>query len=866
MTLKTAFEYIKESSFYTSDRYEWLRPVIEATLNETLTDELIVKTTRLIYESQEQEDEPNEPNEPEAAEPTEQTLDAFTICKIKSINKITNIGLVDVNTPINFKDDLNIIYGKNASGKSSIYTAMCNALGISKASLPNLNKEASEMSVSLISVNFDQNPKELNWPTTDEQDLKGIRIFDSDVCTYLVEKDQLNKFELSHLKSEYFPLLNNVFETISERLEDYKQSLNEGFTISITAIQKAIPQFSETSELFSKDTIESIEITKEQKETLASLKTELKTIQESNPSATCKNIKTSHKAGKDVLNLIGEFNESIDDNGKVKLEWKCKFNNVIAETSSNLKEYIRLKSIVDAEGEKKLGDLLPSDWFNNLKWKDFVEKSIAFIDSLDEKTSQKYKSENCPYCLQSYTSEKTKKLVEAYHTLQNENKIQLEKIVATLGNTINDLNDAIEDLGNIPEYLAVFNSEIESISEENIISIDVNRLETFFMEIIEQIEKKEDKDIDSANIEYLSQFGESILKLEKKHYDVIQRLDGGISARDEKIEKIKTQRSPLAIKQSIIENKKSLLTCIELKKNLDNLKSKIADLTAIKQATSTLSTKFTREVPLDVFKRQLEIEYQALGHTIPDTWSIKSQTDGPKNKRVYSIKDKRISEIFSEGERKVHALADFFTEAEINNFKGVYIFDDPVNSLDEDKIGLVKNRIMKLVDDGNQVFIFTHNLVFLNFLIETEKEKISQVNRLSDQILFEENVILGTDQGLSKRIKAIKKRMTDLNSDEELQRDIHFLRNVYDLISGYLESYVEVKIFFNVINRYRPNIRMHSLNRLKGFDYGTVEHIMKLYHQTSRKGSRHSQPPGAPEPNYDELEEHYKTLIDSYSL
>ena len=41
-------------------------------------------------------------------------------------------------------------------------------------------------------------------------------------------------------------------------------------------------------------------------------------------------------------------------------------------------------------------------------------------------------------------------------------------------------------------------------------------------------------------------------------------------------------------------------------------------------------------------------------------------------------------DIFSEAERKIHALADFLAQCQLNNFRGVYVFDDPVNSLDED--------------------------------------------------------------------------------------------------------------------------------------------------------------------------------------
>ena len=86
------------------------------------------------------------------------------------------------------------------------------------------------------------------------------------------------------------------------------------------------------------------------------------------------------------------------------------------------------------------------------------------------------------------------------------------------------------------------------------------------------------------------------------------------------------------------------------------------------------------------------------------------------------------------------------------------------------------------------------------------------------------------------------------------------MRNVYDLISGYLETYVEGKIFKNIITRYRPNIRMQSLEKMESIDTDKIKKLMTLYNQTSRKGSRHSQPIGTPPPKYPDLLKHYEEL------
>jgi len=286
----------------------------------------------------------------------------------------------------------------------------------------------------------------------------------------------------------------------------------------------------------------------------------------------------------------------------------------------------------------------------------------------------------------------------------------------------------------------------------------------------------------------------------------------------------------------------------------------------LKQIASRNATSFSEKYPLEEFKKILNDEYKDLGFHPPEYWNISASTSGQTNKRVYSLKDKRVSEIFSEGEKKVHALADFFAECELNGFSGVFIFDDPVSSLDEERMEAVKDRILALCEQGNQVLVFTHNLVFLNLLVDTAKEGITNLERLERKILIERDIILGgTENKLKKRLTKIGERIKLLSKREEDEIDLLDIQNVYDLISGYLEDFVEVIIFKDVINRYRTNIRMNSLDRLEETDFDEIKEVFDFYKRISRKCSRHSHPPGTPEPKLSELEGHFEELCECFN-
>ena len=84
-------------------------------------------------------------------------------------------------------------------------------------------------------------------------------------------------------------------------------------------------------------------------------------------------------------------------------------------------------------------------------------------------------------------------------------------------------------------------------------------------------------------------------------------------------------------------------------------------------------------------------------------------------KKAVAGGEHRPSDVLSEGEQKVIALADFLAEASLKPPAPV-IFDDPINSLDYIRIREVVNRIVALCQ-SRQVIVFTHNIWFTTELL-----------------------------------------------------------------------------------------------------------------------------------------------------
>ncbi|UUZ79319.1 hypothetical protein LJK88_29625 [Paenibacillus sp. P26] len=146
------------------------------------------------------------------------------------------------------------------------------------------------------------------------------------------------------------------------------------------------------------------------------------------------------------------------------------------------------------------------------------------------------------------------------------------------------------------------------------------------------------------------------------------------------------------------------------------------------------------------------------------------------------------------------------------------------------------------------------------------KDKINKITRLSSQVHIEANKALDNISAMKERHKEITRRIQLFKQKSELDILEYELRNVYDLMSGYLEDYVEQKLLSGIISRYRPNIRMNSIVSLKGIKDELIDELCELYEQTSRKGSWHSQPLGAPKPSFDELLVHFQNLEQRFKF
>lgn len=229
-----------------------------------------------------------------------------------------------------------------------------------------------------------------------------------------------------------------------------------------------------------------------------------------------------------------------------------------------------------------------------------------------------------------------------------------------------------------------------------------------------------------------------------------------------------------------------------------------------------------------------------------------------------------LSNILSEGEQRVVAIASFLAELQTASHNGGIIFDDPVCSLDHSYREKVARR---LVAEGRhrQVIIFTHDIVFLLAISEA-------AGRLRVPLLAQTILRDGGSPGIctcgvpwhamkvDDRLKYIRKTLDEVRRARQggNQDGYEMLgRRCYGLLRETWERALEEVLFNDAINRFRPSI---ETQRLKGVaietsDYVTIDEGMS---KCSRWMTGHDSA-GAiatPFPEPAEIEDDIKQLVD----
>ena len=723
---------------------------------------------------------------------------------IDKIDHLENINALDKECIVEFGKNLTIIYGDNGAGKSGIGRLLSNACYSRKPRklLPNAKTSIHPTDLKAKAdfyITDDSGTKVIKYTIDEIYDaLKSFSVFDHE-CS-VIHLNSENIVEFVPLKIHIFDEIFKSISAIEAKLQkEIGLKRKENPTENIFSNNSKIKEFIDA--LSGDTTEEEINIALEFTESDKKLLTEKQSTREEKQK---QDISKQKKELTDECNDLNNFkNKLISKSTVLSLAREEKINILIKEIKEK-REITKKISIHSFE--------FPS--FTNIgspEWRSLIMAAKILYDK-EIVSSETIELEYCLLCRQTLTS-KEKTLFEDYWKFLKstaeiellEARRKLKLALDTLSSEIIDWptfsdaeiavkivqKDSPVELAKIKSAFNNFHIQIikwiDNIKNENpVVFVDPKIDITTIIALIDTKKEVEKKLVDTT-LE-IKKLDEEIINLNHK-----QRASGIIS-------KIKDYVLWLRWQKAV-----SMINLSNSKRNTTRKKTEIMDKLVISKYVEIFNEETEK------LKCNFGLIVESHGREVQIVKGLKLNFAPGYNP----------SDILSEGEQTVSALADFLTEAKLDNNNSGIIFDDPVNSLDHLRKNIIAENLAEEAKE-RQVIILTHDLSFL-FYLQTYAEKNSiphvavSIRKNGDKV----GVIKQELPWLALKVKSkvgylrnelpkIKKIEGD--DQEKYRKEV---KSWYELLREAWERAVEERLFNGVVQRFSPAIQTQRLNKLK---------------------------------------------------
>lgn len=283
-------------------------------------------------------------------------------------------------------------------------------------------------------------------------------------------------------------------------------------------------------------------------------------------------------------------------------------------------------------------------------------------------------------------------------------------------------------------------------------------------------------------------------------------IDAAMKGRDELIKqltKLRGEIEPLEYAQTIAAELNKLRGA---QWRVDRSKFWSTKLPAFTQTLTKITKKAKdahEELVVVDFEERLNEEYKALTEKDMAAFGVTLARKGTDAAVTVlpQIGGKDIEGVLSEGEQRVHALALFFAEIETCP-QSVLVFDDPISSFDYNYIANYCTRLRDFVQKhpAHQIIVLTHNWEFF-VQLQTTLNQARLDSHLSVQVL--ENCAVVAEY--SEKLDELKNDIEDvLNAPGEPSK------SQKEEIAGKMRRLIEVVVNTHVFNQQRHQYKQKS--------------------------------------------------------
>jgi energy-coupling factor transporter ATP-binding protein EcfA2 len=766
--------------------------------------------------------------------------------RLISISDLKGINALNPRNPLKFgEEDITVIYGPNASGKSGYVRALKHACGARQPGrlYPNIFLDSPVGQSCKFVYQINGNACEVDWLVADgiNMDLSAIQIYDSDCAdVYISEENELT-YEPGVLASfrDLAVICDQVCKSIDYEialktstkplLSEKLSNTQDGKWYKEISDQTTDEEINEKCQWTSEDEIEYRQIKRR--------------LSEPDPKAKAKNLKTSKQHLCRILEVFGSLAYYLSPE-------KCAMY-----LEAQYDAHIKRKAAT--EDAKKVFENAPISGVGTESWRLFWEQARAYSEQ------EAYKGKPFPYteedarcilCQQELEIDARKRL----ESFENYIRGSLEREAEKAEDKLKGLKQQFDELPNIEDLnLLMDSSNIIDDHERNELLNFRDELGKRKQELLQAEYGEAFSELKGINTIRMLNYKAEILEKEARQYES----DLAIEERN----KLEQRALNYEVKKWLSDNQTAVVKEVNRLKEIRSLEQckKLTSTKAISDKKSSLSNELITEALLERFRNELK----KLHAEKIDVDIIKTRTEKGKVLHQIIIKNNKlgvpVSDVLSEGEFRIVSLAAFLADVEGHKNMSTFVFDDPISSLDQDFEEATAYRLIEL-SHSRQVIVFTHRLSLLASLQSAADKDGSALNVIGLQGPGEPREAPLPAQKPKKAINTLLERVVRARKvlTEHGQEEYEMIAiGICSDIRITLERLIENDLLADVIQRFRRPIitqgKLHKLAKITLDDCKYIDNLMTKYSQYE-----HSQPNEAPIsiPGPDELGDDLQTL------
>ena len=737
--------------------------------------------------------------------------------KLLSIDDVRNVNIIQSGQTQPFSENgITVVYGDNGSGKSGysrILKLACQARDKEERILPNVYATAPTGTPSAtLKIKQDGNTKDVTWTqgTAVDPVLTNITVFDGR-CARVITDD---RSEIS-----YLPYGGDVFQKTAEIVLKVKADV-EAEIAPLTPVQDSAVVAGTPSAIF----LESLsEITKEEAIQAATAWTPQDDVELASQEELART-SDSTKATQEVARF-NKIKARVNDAASTMSELAAACAGLTNEAIEKVLAELNAAQLAhtSAVAERQTPEPLPgvastNQWEILYKAAKQYSEEVAYLGESFPKTTNAV----CVLCQQPLSEE----AVARFGRFKKFMEDATSTVLAAKRGALKSLREKVEGLA--PSSGVALESIYDELASLDLKAADA--LRTYHAAVTARkaaaltLLKERDISDRAAALADWPTSAEAALR------EVVQTLTQKITditnaAKPEEYQRLIGKVAQLKARKALSARKVAIDAFVLRARRNAELRRAAAALRTqeiTRQGTTIVRKNLTPEL-LAAFKKELiALGASRLPVSVKPSGATGETTHEMLLEGANALGRVRTSQVLSEGEARVIAIAGFLAELQLAPHGNGIVLDDPVSSLDHVFTGKIAARLAR---EGlkRQVVIFTHNIAFLMELEDAcmALAKAGTPLTLTVHTLRRSGKSAGiTTDGAPWYLLKVKQRVQHLvesvhkikplyqdNIAEYNEKAAH----VYGLLREAWESCIEDDLFYNVVCRYRNSVQTLKL-------------------------------------------------------